>query len=134
MNKVLSFFKKMLLGVNTKYLVKSYIISITITTFFIYMKSMEDSSDTLSNTTATSFLAITYVLIACVLFPFATIVWDDLINTIMSGNFIILPLPFMLIWKFIKILTLYTFSPFIAPFGMMYVYFSNGYHKRENGK
>lgn len=123
MNKFLGFFKKMFLGVNTQYLVKSYIISIVLTTFFVYMKSTE------SSTSAASFGAITYVLIACVLFPFATIVWDDLINTIMSGNFIILPLPIMLIWKFVKVLTLFLFSPFIAPFGMIYVYFSNGYHR-----
>ncbi|WP_237741347.1 hypothetical protein [Bacillus bingmayongensis] len=79
---------------------------------------------------ASSFVLTIYVLLAGFLFPFATILWDDLINTLMDGHFIILALPIMVIWKLIKIFILYSFSPLIAPFGMLYVYISNGYHHR----
>ena len=58
-----------------------------------------------------------------VLFPFATIVWDDFINTMMNGYTITLPIVFMLIWKLIKIMILYFFAAFIAPIGVLYILF-----------
>jgi hypothetical protein len=137
LSKVLGLFKKVILGVNiTQYLVKSYFISISITALFIYMEVTKYSGADVnviaevSSRTTPSIGAILYCLLACVLFPFATIVWDDLITTITSGNILILPLPFMLIWKIFKVLVLYGFGPFVAPIGMIYIYFGNGYHRR----
>ncbi|MGH0595580.1 hypothetical protein [Bacillus pretiosus] len=113
----MNFIKKMLNGVETQYLVKSYIISVVLTALILF------------NASFSSPLFIIHTLLACVLFPFATIVWDDLANTMMGGTMIILPLPIMLGWKVIKIILLFAFSPIIAPIGMIYVYLANGYHK-----
>ncbi|MBE7106167.1 hypothetical protein FT637_25110 [Bacillus cereus] len=121
MSKIIDIFKRLLSGINTQYLVKSYIISIVVTGFFLYMNFTDGHSS--------SFMTTVYFLLAGLLFPFATVVWDDLINTIMGGHFIILALPFMLMWKLFKIMVLYMFSPLIAPIGMIYIYIANGYHK-----
>jgi hypothetical protein len=60
-----------------------------------------------------------------ILFPFATVVWDDLISLMTGGMVFILPLPIMLIWKVIKIGLLYTFSIIIAPIGITYILLAN---------
>ncbi|MFJ7763885.1 hypothetical protein [Bacillus toyonensis] len=114
---MIQFIGKMFHGVDTQYLVKSYIISIAVSGFLLYINELS-SAQTI------------YVLLAGFLFPFATIIWDDLINTLMGGHFIILPLLFMLMWKAFKILILYMLSPLIAPFGMLYVYIANGYYRK----
>ncbi|MFJ8416996.1 hypothetical protein HWX41_19305 [Bacillus paramycoides] len=114
---MIQFIKKMFHGVDTQYLVKSYIISIAVSGFLLHMNEM-------------SFTMTIYVVLAGFLFPFATIIWDDLIDTLMGGHSIIIPLLFMLMWKGFKILVLYTFSPLIAPFGMLYVYIANGYYRK----
>ncbi|MFD0872171.1 Uncharacterised protein [Chlamydia abortus] len=121
MSTILGLFKKLFLGVNTQYLVKSYLISIAVTGFFLYMNFEDQHSS--------SALLTVYFLLAGFLFPFAAVLWDDLINTLMGGYAIILALPLMVIWKLIKIMLLYLFSPLIAPIGMIYIYFANGYHK-----
>ncbi|MDJ1478491.1 hypothetical protein QBX67_25950 [Bacillus sp. LS15-K4] len=114
----MNFIKNMLNGVQTQYLVKSYIISFIITGFFLYNAS-----------SSTHVITIIYLLLACVLFPFATIVWDDLINTMMGNTEITVSLWFMFCWKIVKVSLLYIFGPLIAPIGMIYVYLANGYHK-----
>ncbi len=114
---MVNFIKKMLSGVETQYLVKSYIISVVLTGIILFNVSFSTPLFTI------------HTLLACVLFPFATIVWDDLANTMMDGIAITLPLLVMLGWKIIKIFLLFTFSPIIAPIGMIYVYLANGYHK-----
>lgn len=115
----MNFLRKMYSGVDTRYLIKSYFFSIII---LILLFSSADSH--------TSLFAYIYVVICGLLFPFATIVWDDFIGTIMGNTILILPLPFMLMWKIFKILILFIFTPIIAPIGFIYIYIGNGYHKR----
>ncbi|MEZ2323022.1 hypothetical protein R1C46_03955 [Bacillus tropicus] len=116
-SEMIQFIRKMFYGVDTQYLVKSYIISMAVSGFLLYVSEV-------------SFSLAIYIVLAGLLFPFATIVWDDLINTLMGGHFIILPLLFMLMWKAFKILMLYMLSPLIAPFRMLYVYIANGYYRK----
>ncbi|CAM4103225.1 hypothetical protein BALU111458_17750 [Bacillus luti] len=115
----MNFIKNMLNGVQTQYLVKSYIISFILTGFLFYNPSPFPYPVVMT---------IHFVL-ACVLFPFATIVWDDLINTMMGNTEITVSIWLMFTWKIFKVLFLYIFSPLIAPIGMIYVYLANGYHK-----
>ncbi|SCM96465.1 Uncharacterized protein BWINRASL_03537 [Bacillus mycoides] len=115
---MVNFIKKMLNGVQTQYLVKSYIISFILTGLILYNVSF-----------TYQVLSTIHFLLACVLFPFATIVRDDLINTMMGNTEITVSIPFMITWKIFKVMFLYIFSPLIAPIGMIYVYLANGYHK-----
>jgi hypothetical protein len=66
-----------------------------------------------------------------ILFPFATVVWDDLISLMTGGMVFILPLPIMLIWKVVKIALLYMFTIVIAPIGIIYILLSNKLRNRE---
>lgn len=110
---------KIFAGINTSYLIKTYFFAIILT--FIAIAGSVDGD-------APAFMYI-YIIICGLLFPFATVLWDDFMTTIMGGNIILLPLPVMLVWKLMKLLILFIFTPFIAPIGFIYVYIANGYHK-----
>lgn len=112
--------KKIFSGVDRQYLVKSYIISFLFTAFLV----------NLSSEGAGYPMPPVLLIISMVLFPFAAIVWDDLMNTLMGGHVIVLPLIFLVMWKMMKILFLFMFSILIAPIGILYIYFANGYHKK----
>ena len=95
------------------YLIKSYIIS-GILTFIIF-------SNGEGITAGTGF----YFILAAILFPFSALVWDEFVNLMLGNNIIILPLVIMLAWKVTKIIMLYAFSIFIAPFGILYLCIRN---------
>ncbi|TES48501.1 hypothetical protein [Shouchella lehensis] len=76
------------------------------------------------------FIVFLFFLLNFFLFPFATVVWDDLIDLLLSGNQLLLPLLFVIPWKMFKMIILYMFAIVIAPIGLIYIYISNGYYKK----
>ncbi|SMP57373.1 hypothetical protein [Anoxynatronum buryatiense] len=72
-------------------------------------------------------LTMLFVIVSAALFPFSALVWDELMNLMMGGNFIILPLPIMLVWKLFKLLLLFLFAFIIAPVGIAYIAIRNKY-------
>lgn len=114
--------KQIFASVNGQYLFKSYFFSAILTILFFIV----------FNSTQMPMMMYVYCLICGIAFPFAAIVWDDLIATIMGNIEITLPILIMLTWKFFKILLLYMFTPLIAPFGFLYIYIVNGFHKRKH--
>src|SRR5699024_10036312 len=119
MNKLTRFIYNIFSGVNTSYLVKSYFFSIIIT-YLIFIGPIADIGS--------KGMAV-YTIICGILFPFASIVWDDLTVIIMGDLVIILPWPIMLFWKALKLIFLFLFTPFIAPIGLIYIYIANGFYK-----
>ncbi len=117
---MVNFIQKLFSGVNPQYLFKSYFFSAVLSITFLYI----------SLQSVTPVFMYLYLIFCGFLFPFASIVWDDFISTIMGDHIIMLPLPFMLLWKVVKIFALYFFTPLIAPVGILYIYFANGFHKR----
>lgn len=105
------FVKQLFAGVDRQYLVKSYIFGMIITALAL---SIADSMG-----------KVIFCIVSFILFPFATIVWDDLMSTLMGGTVLILPLPIMIVWKMFKILMLYVFTILIAPLGMIYILYMN---------
>lgn len=103
--------KNVISSVDRRYLIKCYIISIIIA--FLAISG------------GVSGFTFFFVIISAVLFPFSALVWDELIGLMMSGNFIVLPLPIMIIWKFVKVLLLFGFAIFIAPLGILYLSIRN---------
>lgn len=119
MNKLTRFIYNIFSGVNTSYLVKSYFFSIIIT-YLIFIGPIADIGS--------KGMAV-YTIICGILFPFASIVWDDLTGVIMGDWAIIFPLPIMLFWKALKLIFLFLLTPLIAPIGLIYIYFANGFYK-----
>ncbi|MDF2536476.1 MAG: hypothetical protein K0R18_2638 [Bacillales bacterium] len=103
MERVKSIFKE----VEPSYLIKSYIIAAII--FFVFKSANLGIGPTI------------YTFICALLFPFSAIVWDSFAGLMMGNNMLILPIPVVLIWKFIKFLVLFMFAVFIAPIGVLYL-------------
>lgn len=89
---------KIFQGVDRRYLIKSYIFSIALT-FLVFSGGP-------------SFPIVIVAILSGILFPFSALVWDSLIDLLMGGNMIILPLPMMVIWKIVKIAFLYGLAIF----------------------
>ncbi|MFP3721964.1 hypothetical protein SFC57_24165 [Niallia circulans] len=109
---------KLFNGIEKQYLIRTYIISIICT--YLFWQTQE-ANHTLG------------LLIFCglnlILFPFATIVWDDFISLMTGGMVLILPLPIMIIWKLFKIAFLYIFTIVVAPIGIIYILLVNKLRK-----
>ncbi|MEG2812809.1 MAG: hypothetical protein RR912_09920 [Clostridium sp.] len=111
--------KKIFGSVDIGYLIKSYIFSIIM--IYLCLNDIDKSPSVV-------FVAI----LNGILFPFSALLWDTLSDLIMGNNMIILPLPMMLVWKFIKIFLLYIFAIIIAPLGIIYIIIRNKYFERVN--
>ena len=111
MEKVNYVVKDLVGSVDRRYLIKSYIIGIAVTILAIG-----------GGASGVTFIL---VIISGILFPFSALVWDEFIDLMMGGYFIVLPLPIMLMWKLVKILLLFGFAIFIAPLGILYILLRN---------
>lgn len=110
---VIDYVKSIINGVDRRYLVKNYIIAIVLS-FLVFSGGVD-------------VLTMLFVIVSAALFPFSALVWDELMNLMMGGNFIILPLPIMLVWKLFKLLLLFLFAFIIAPVGIAYIAIRNKY-------
>ncbi|WP_066229025.1 hypothetical protein [Metabacillus fastidiosus] len=114
------FLTKLFNGIDRGYLIKSYIVAV-IFTYLLWQTQEGNHSLTL----------IIFCGVNLILFPFASVVWDDLISLMTGGMVVILPLPFLIIWKLIKIFLLYTFTIIIAPIGIIYILLANRLRNKE---
>ncbi|AIC94443.1 hypothetical protein [Shouchella lehensis] len=121
MNTIFNFAKKMINGMDRRYLIKSYIFGALIFSMFLYVLMLTGDFH---------FIVFLFFLLNFFLFPFATVVWDDLIDLLLSGNQLLLPILFVIPWKMFKMIILYMFAIVIAPIGLIYIYISNGYYKK----
>ncbi len=104
-------------SVEPSYLKRQYFFG-TIVTILFFFASVTTSG-------STPILIWIWLPLNLLFYPFSVIVFDSIMelffgNSILIGNFI-----FMSILSLIKIFILYFFSIFIAPIGMIYIYYSS---------
>ena len=114
MERVKNVFLEIFSGIKIGYMVKTYIFGLLVLLIFLS-----------TTTTDTTLLFYAYCFLSFLLFPFATILWDDLMNVVMANNMIVMPIAVMMIWKLIKLILLFALTLLIAPIGMAYVFFAN---------
>lgn len=96
------------------YLFKSYVISAVIG--FIIFKG-----DVYSQTSQQI-----YVIVCVLLFPLASIVWDEIISALTNGTTFVLygwGILILWAWKIMKCILLFILTPLIAPIGIIYLSF-----------
>lgn len=105
-----NFFKSIYEVLEPKYILRQYVFGIII--FGVLMHLSNDFRH----------IGMTIFLTLClILYPFAMLVYDELVRFLMGSNFFLLPLIILIPWKLIKMLLIYTFSIFIAPIGFIYL-------------
>lgn len=110
------FFTVLFTSLNPAYLVRQYVFALFIALFFFFI-SPENMRSTLP-----------FLLISFLLYPFAMFVYDSLVALIIGDRVWFTSWLFTFIWALIKILGIFVFSVFIAPLGILYLYFT---HKNE---
>lgn len=111
------FFKVVFSSIEPSYLKRQYFFGTIVTILFIFASVTSSGS--------TPIIIWIWLLLNLLLYPFSVFVFDRIMelffgNSILIGNFI-----FMSILSIIKIFILYFFSFFIAPIGMVYIYYSS---------
>lgn len=110
------FFTILLTSLNPSYLVRQYVFALLVALFFFFI-SPRDITSTLP-----------FLIISWILYPYAMFVYDSLVGLIMGDRIWFTSWVFTFIWSTLKILIIFTFSLFLAPLGILYLYFT---HKNE---
>lgn len=109
--------KRIFGGISTQYMVRAYIIGAVIYALMIFI-SLQGEKDM-----ATQSVVLAYFGLCTLLFPFAKLVWDQLKGLVLGETFLILPIIFLYSAKLIVNLVLFSFAVFIAPFGIVFIWF-----------
>ncbi|WP_274661719.1 hypothetical protein [Enterococcus lactis] len=111
---MLHFVRTVFTSLHPAYLIRQYIFSGVVTAVF-YIAS--------ENTAPASFYV--FLGISFVLYPFAMFVYDSIVSLIMGENVWFTSGLFAILWGFFKILLIYFLSVFIAPIGILILYFTH---------
>lgn len=112
-------------GLTTSYLIRQYFFGILIGVCFIGFLSMGESAET-GKIVKTPLIIFTVINV--ILYPYARYVFDSAVGFIMGDNVFLLPLPMMFAIKFANIVLCFAFAIFMAPAGLLYLYF---YHSKQ---
>ncbi|BCH67931.1 MULTISPECIES: hypothetical protein [Rhizobium/Agrobacterium group] len=113
----MKFLQRIFSGVRPIYLIRSYLISLF---FFGLMLSTVLNAET---KTSTPIGTIVFSTSSAVLFPFAKLVWDELRDLAFGNNIIFMNAVFLLILKLFVNVLLWGGAVFIAPIGILYLWF-----------
>ena len=108
MGKFKTTLKQMVLSVELRFWLKYYIISLILSIGFIYQEP--------------SFQFILLAIASFFLYPFATLLYDNILHLFLGNYTITLPVIILIPWKIIKIAFLYIFSIFIGPIGIIFLF------------
>ena len=70
-----------------------------------------------------------YIAISALLYPYARFVYESIVNFIMGDNVFFINAFVLLAWKFMIMMMLLLFAIFIAPVGLLYLW----YYHNKNG-
>lgn len=104
-------------GVRTSYLIRAYLIGAI---FFALMIAVSLSAETKNGT---PYGAIAFAALSTVLFPFAKLVWDELRDLAFGNNMIFMNAILLFMLKWFVNAFLWTFAIFVAPVGILYLWF-----------
>lgn len=116
------FFTKTLGGLDNKYYFRNFIFGLPFGVFFVYL-TLNGGADVKDY-----YFKLIYTILSTILYPYAKYVYDSIRDFIMGDNILFTSLFLALILKYIVIALVWVFSIFIAPVGLIYLYF---YHMKQ---
>lgn len=69
-----------------------------------------------------------YIAISALLYPYARFVYESIVNFIIGDNVFFINASILLAWKFMVMMMLFLFAIFIAPIGLLYLWY---YHSKN---
>lgn len=107
-------------GLSLNYYARNFIFGLIFPAFFLFMQSQ--------TTHPTSIGTIVFLVLSTLLYPYARFVYESIVGYIMGQNVFFINAIVMLIVKLITMLLCWTCAIFIAPLGLVYLYF---YHSKQ---
>lgn len=120
----MSFFNRTFGSLEPKYLIRAYVLSAGFMALMVWMLFYltEPSPD------KNPLPILVFFGAGALLFPFSKLVWDEIKRVMMGGNVFFLNAFVLLFAKLIINYLLWSFSLFIAPIGLAYLWFRNRHH------
>lgn len=115
----MDFFRKTLGGLKASYYIRHFIFGAIISALFIYISMQNLSAMKVGN--------VILFVINALLYPYARFVYERVISFIMGENVFLINAIVLLLAKVITMCLCWTFSIFIAPIGLAYLYY---YHSK----
>ncbi len=121
----MSFLSKTLGGLSKAYYTRQFLFGLI---FFIFIVGI--SYNGYNHTGKISILVTNSILglICLLLYPYSRFVYESIIEYILGDNVFFINAPLMLVTKLITMAICFIFSIFIAPIGLIYLYF---YHSKQ---
>lgn len=121
----MSFLSKTLGGLSKTYYTRQFLFGLI---FFIFIVGI--SYNGYNHTGKISILVTNSILglICLLLYPYSRFVYESIIEYILGDNVFFINAPLMLVTKLITMAICFIFSIFIAPIGLIYLYF---YHSKQ---
>lgn len=121
----MSFLSKTFGGLSRSYYIRQFLFGLI---FFAFLLFIGYDSYTRSGIHSLLAVNIGYGLVCLFLYPYARFVYESIVGYILGENVFLVNAVFLLTAKFITMALCFFFSIFIAPIGLIYLYF---YHSKQ---
>ena len=121
----MSFLSKTLGGLSKAYYTRQFLFGLI---FFILIVAISYNGYNYTGKTSILVTNIILGLICLLLYPYSRFVYESIIEYILGDNVFFINAPLMLVTKLITMAICFIFSIFIAPIGLIYLYF---YHSKQ---
>ena len=121
----MSFLSKTLGGLSRAYYTRQFLFGLI---FFIFIVAISYNGYNYTGNTSILVTNVILGLICLLLYPYSRFVYESIIEYILGDNLFFVNAPLMLVTKLITMAICFVFSIFIAPIGLIYLYF---YHSKQ---
>ena len=121
----MSFLSKTLGGLSKAYYTRQFLFGLI---FFISIVAISYNGYNYTGNTSILVKNVILGLICLLLYPYSRFVYESIIEYILGDNVFFVNVPLMLVTKLITMAICFVFSIFIAPIGLIYLYF---YHSKQ---
>ena len=122
-------------SLSPQYAIRSYVIAFALFAFFAWMRAQPDPNvpGATGGLEASDYPTLVVLFVGSLLFPFTKLVWDELRDLALGENFVLINAVVMLIAKIFINFMLWFVSIFVAPLGLLYLWWRTRGRAPEQG-
>ena len=109
-------------GLSVQYYIRNFLFGLVIAALNIYMLTLAEQSQAIG--------IWFFILISTLLYPYSRFVYESIVEYIMGGTVFFVNAIFMLVTKVITMLMCFAMAVFIAPIGLLYLYYHHSKAER----
>ncbi|QXI31194.1 hypothetical protein [Pseudomonas vanderleydeniana] len=119
------FLSKTFGGLTRQYYIRQFLFSLLFLAIVIWGVTNSKTGLTLNSS-----LFILFSIVSCFLYPYARFVYESVVGYVMGNNVFFVNAIFMMVVKIFTMYLCWAFSIFIAPVGLLYLYFHHSRNAR----